>query len=130
VLVFSPGSCLSQIPRIVIDMKWGRGITFYCYCGFHHRPSIQDNCENQRLWLEKCIIKRVSGEWAGVNSPLPTPHSLSLVHSTKCLSGSFITGVNVKIWVRSILLALSFLVKKPEKGSVLTICLFLRKFFV
>jgi hypothetical protein len=34
VLVFSPGSCLSQIATIVIDMKWGRGIAalFICSC--------------------------------------------------------------------------------------------------
>ena len=36
----------------------------------------------------------------------------------------------VKIGVRSILLALSFLVKKAEKGRVFTICLFMKEFFV
>ncbi len=36
-LVFSPGSCLGQIPTIVIDMKWGRGIfsVFICGCNIH-----------------------------------------------------------------------------------------------
>jgi hypothetical protein len=35
-----------------------------------------------------------------------------------------------EIGVRSILLALSFLVKKAEKGRVFTICLLLKEFFV
>ena len=43
--------------------------------------------------------------------------------------GSFKVGIK-KIGVRSILLALSFLVKKAEKGRECTICLLLKELFV
>jgi len=40
------------------------------------------------------------------------------------------SGFEVKIGVKSIFLALSFLVKKGQKGRVFAICLFLKEFFV
>jgi len=56
-----------------------------------------------------------------------------------CIGGNFddsmITGRSLQEekvgkGLRSILLALSFLVKKAEKGRVFTVCLFMKEFFV
>ena len=51
----------------------------------------------------------------------------SLGHSNSEMANVLAT---LKIEVRSILLALSFLVKKAEKGRVFTLCLLVKEFFV